>query len=85
MPSAAIDRLLTRLQGVRPTGDSKWFARCPAHKDGTQSLSIKEGADGRALVYCFAGCTAGEIIAAVGLTLRDLFNDDGTRPKTRRQ
>lgn len=31
-------------------------ARCPAHDDQSPSLSVADGADDRALVYCFAGC-----------------------------
>ena len=34
-----------------------WMARCPAHDDRNPSLSIADGADGRILVTCFAGCS----------------------------
>ena len=34
-----------------------WIARCPAHDDRNPSLSIADGADGRILVTCFAGCS----------------------------
>jgi hypothetical protein len=37
------------------------------------SLSIREGPDGRVLVYCFAGCALAAILAALGLASRDLF------------
>jgi len=70
--------VLARLDGVRrsPRG---WIARCPAHEDRHQSLSVGEGRDGRALVNCFAGCEAADIVRAVQLELRDLFSqrDDG--------
>jgi hypothetical protein len=36
-------------------------------------LSIRELDDGRVLVYDFAGCEVGDVLAAVGLTLGDLF------------
>ena len=34
-----------------------WMACCPAHDDRTPSLSIADGAEGRILLTCFAGCT----------------------------
>jgi hypothetical protein len=37
------------------------------------SLSVGEGEDGRALVWCRAGCDTGDVLAALGLTFRDLF------------
>jgi len=52
---------------------SGWTARCPAHVDSVNSLSVSEGADGRALVHCHAGCTFEEVVKAMGLHARDLF------------
>jgi len=69
--------LLARLERLRETGPGRWLARCPAHDDRHPSLSIRELPDGRVLVHCFAGCEAGDILAAVGLTLTDLFPDAG--------
>ena len=37
------------------------MCRCPAHTDGTPSLSIRQGDRGM-LVTCFAGCDAGDIL-----------------------
>jgi putative DNA primase/helicase len=34
-----------------------WMACCPAHDDRTPSLSIADGAEGRVLLTCFAGCS----------------------------
>ena len=50
-----------------------WTARCPAHSDNVNSLSIAEGIDGRALIYCHAGCSFSEIVSALGVRVRDLF------------
>jgi hypothetical protein len=68
-----VEKLLARLQSVRQRGDGKWFACCPAHDDGRPSLSIQETTDGTVLLHCFAGCGAGDVCAAVGLSLSDLF------------
>lgn len=67
------ERLLSRLEGVRRTGADQWAARCPSHQDKSPSLSIRAGDDGRILLHCFAGCSALDVMQAVGLTLADLF------------
>ncbi len=50
--------------GGRRNGQT-WMARCPAHEDGTPSLSLRDGADGRLLARCFAGCGQRDVIAAL--------------------
>ena len=67
------ERLLSRLDRVRPTGPNVWIACCPGHRDRSPSLSIKQAGD-RVLIHCFAGCEPGAILGAVGLTLADLFH-----------
>jgi hypothetical protein len=67
------DVLISRLEKVRPTGRGTWIACCPAHNDRSPSLAIREADDGRVLLHCFAGCTALEVIDAVGLDLSDLY------------
>lgn len=67
------DTLLQRLDKVRQTGPDQWTACCPSHDDRGPSLSIKS-VDDRLLVHCFAGCSASDVMAAVGLTLGDLFD-----------
>jgi hypothetical protein len=68
--------LLTRLNGVSRSGDG-WTARCPAHEDRHNSLSI-HNRDGRWLIKCHAGCGWEEIIGALGLDASALF-DEGTQ------
>ena len=68
-----VDKLLSRLDRVNERSDGQYLACCPAHEDKSPSLSIKEVDGGRVLVYCFAGCSAAEVCASVGLELRDLF------------
>jgi len=69
---AHVENVLSRLQKVKKSGQG-WMALCPAHQDNAPSLSVGVGADGRALLRCFAGCSAEEILAAMGLGFRDLF------------
>ena len=66
-------RLLGSLRGVKQTGHGRWQAKCPAHDDGSPSLSIRELDDGRILIHDFAGCGTHEVLDALGLTLSDLF------------
>lgn len=73
-PRASIHTLLDRLEKVRERGPGRWMACCPAHEDKSPSLSIRETSDGVILLKCFGpGCSAADIVAAVGLELRDLF------------
>jgi hypothetical protein len=65
--------LLARLEGVRESAPGRWMARCPAHEDKSPSLSIRELEDERILIYCHAGCSAPDVLVAIGLSLADLF------------
>lgn len=69
--------LLNRLELVKGTGPGRWLARCPAHDDRSPSLSIRAIDDGRGriLIHCFAGCGGAEVMAAIGLTLSDLYSE----------
>ena len=71
--SACLEKVLGRLDKVKQAGPNKWKACCPAHNDKTPSLGICEAADGKVLLHCWAGCSATDITAAIGLELRDLF------------
>jgi hypothetical protein len=68
-----VNELLSRLSRVRQTAPDKWLACCPAHADRTPSLTIRALADGRILLHDFGGCEAGDVMAAMGLGLADLF------------
>lgn len=59
-------------RSARRSGDG-FITCCPAHEDDRESLSVKEGDDGRVLVRCFAGCKAESIMDSIGQQLRDLF------------
>ena len=68
------DEVLVRFN-AKPTGDG-YKAHCPAHEDGKESLSISLSGD-KILVKCFAGCNIGAVLAAVRLTTKDLFTNQG--------
>jgi hypothetical protein len=69
--TAPVENLVQRLHARR--SGRGWLAKCPAHDDREPSLSIDEGADGRALLKCHAGCATDDVLAALGMTPRDLF------------
>lgn len=75
------ETLLGRLEGVRRTKPDHWVARCPAHQDKAPSLSVKQCDDGTILLHDFAGCSPSDVLAAVGLTLADLF-PERLKPRT---
>lgn len=64
--------ILQRLENVRNTG-AEHKAKCPAHRDSSPSLSVREGTDGRVLLYCHAGCTTEAVVEALGLRMTDLM------------
>jgi hypothetical protein len=67
--------ILGRLKSVRRSGRG-WTARCPAHEDKQASLSVNH-CDSKWLLKCHAGCGFDTIVAALGLTARQLFDDGG--------
>lgn len=73
-----IDNVLSRLEQVRRCG-SGWSARCPgpSHKRGDKhsSLSISEGLENKVLLKCFSGCDLDDIVRAIDLEVRDLFDN----------
>jgi len=73
-----LHELLPRLSGVRKGGNG-YAAKCPAHKDKRQSLSLAEDS-GRILINCFAGCTGDKVISSLGLEWKDLFDKGIDKP-----
>jgi hypothetical protein len=47
--------------------------QCPSHADSFPSLSLQEGEDGRVLLHCHGGCVFEEVIEALGLNKKRLF------------
>lgn len=75
-----LDLLLNQLHKVKRTGQDQYIACCPSHKDKNPSLSIRND-NGKILLRCFAGCSAYEIVSAVGLQLSDLFPNESSHSK----
>ena len=77
--------VLDRLEGVQKAGKG-WRARCPACTGRSRKVAITEADNGAILLHCFAGCPAAEVVAAVGLTLADLYPERilPTTPEERR-
>lgn len=69
-----IENILDRLEKVKSTGKDRYLAICPAHEDKSPSLAIRQ-VDDRVLIHCFAGCSAPDIMASIGLTIDDLFEE----------
>tara|TARA_R110000822_G_scaffold75306_2_gene181136 strand:- start:1674 stop:2057 length:384 start_codon:yes stop_codon:yes gene_type:complete len=68
-----IENLLNRLEKVKEKKANQWVACCPAHSDTTPSLAIAQTLDGRILLKCWSGCSALDVISAVGLDWSALF------------
>ena len=67
-PSAR--EIAARLKGeTRPDGSGNYACHCPGpmhkHGDANPSLSVKDGASGRPLLFCHAGCDFRDIVAAL--------------------
>lgn len=73
-----LTELLPRLRGVRK-GWHGYAARCPAHDDKHQSLSLTEDS-GRVLIHCHAGCKTSEIVNQLGMRFSDLFDKRIEKP-----
>ena len=69
MSGAPIGALLARLERVKQTAPGQWRARCPAHESKGLTLSIGEADSGAALVHCFAGCGAADVLASVAVSI----------------
>lgn len=72
-----LDAAHTHGRTVRTNGDRQASIQCPAHDDGNPSLSVTAG-ETRVLLKCHAGCENTDIVAALGLTMADLYDE----PKT---
>lgn len=72
-----LEDIASRFRSAKLQPNGSYLALCPAHDDSTASLSISQGDKGIVL-RCFAGCDTKDVLAAVGLGMKDLFNDTPT-------
>ena len=82
--TSPIDLILPLLTKARQRQAGQWSACCPGHDDKRPSLSVRETPEGAVLVHCFSGCSADAVVAALGLSLADLFPPrklSGNEPK----
>lgn len=79
-----LDNFISRLHKVRKHGKD-YMAACPAHQDKSPSLTICEKDDGRVLVHCFGGCSTHDVLAAVGLEMKDLMPEKLPARKSERR
>lgn len=66
-----LDSFLDRLDRVKASG-GQYSARCPAHEDKNPSLHVGWSDHAGVLVHCFSGCSPGSVLAALGLTFKDV-------------
>ncbi len=79
------ERFLSRVEH-RQTGPGRWQFRVPTRKDRHMSGSVRETDGGLLLVHDFGGDLVEDILAAIDLSLTDLFPatiTDRGRPQSR--
>ncbi|MGW5121982.1 hypothetical protein ACWEQ8_42185, partial [Streptomyces noursei] len=88
--AASFARIISALEqsGSRSafTGQHKAKFSCPVHDDESSSLAIDYSEAGRkTLVCCGSKCSTGDVLAAIGLRLPDLFDDPMPEGKVTRR
>lgn len=77
---SAYDDLIAALEQrgsrVDHLGDDRAMAQCPAHDDHNPSLSLRAFPE-KAGAFCMAGCTTPDVMATLGLSMADLYDDRG--------
>lgn len=77
--------VLARLDGVQRHGDDSARAYSPLGSKTSRSLSIGRGANGTVVLHDFAGHSVHDVLAAIGLTISDLFPQRDLRSMTREE
>ena len=73
--SHPIEHIVAHLPGSRRAAHG-YRAHCPVcdpDKRKSRALSVGENAAGSALVHCFRGCSAADVLGEIGLDMADLF------------
>lgn len=69
-----LNEIISHFEGAKPLNQNSYQVKCPVHQDDKASLTITEE-NNKILLYCHAGCNTKDILRAVNLTEKDLFND----------
>ena len=72
----SLQDLLARLKGATEGSGGQYMAVCPAHDDKKASLAVRQGDKG-IVMKCLAGCETEAVAQALGITMADLFEQDG--------
>jgi hypothetical protein len=83
-PGVALRRVEEALRDHGSKSNGRRQYQCPAHEDHTPSLSLSQGERG-AVLCCHAGCDIDDILSALDLEKRDLFDEPMEKPATRSQ
>jgi putative DNA primase/helicase len=76
---------LSDLTGQQPVQKGDWHnCRCVAHEDANPSLGVKAG-DKAIIFKCQAGCAPKDIVARLGLSMRDTFYRDEHAERAERE
>lgn len=74
-----LEVLLSRLDKVEKLSpgahQARYKACCPAHADKNPSLSVTLAQSGAILIKCWSGCSAHDVVNAVGMEMTQLFPD----------
>lgn len=82
--SLSFDDVVAHFQEARQCGEG-YTAKCPAHDDRHNSLSIGHGENGGVVIHCHAGCKPADVVAAARMTLADLAPPDQPLGDQRRE
>ena len=80
-----IEQFVSGLDNVSGDAYSGYSARCPAHDDHNNSLSIGVGDKQPIILDCHAGCEFQAIVAARGLTMMQVCGDAATTERVQQQ
>lgn len=75
--SDAYERIVDALThwNVRETGHGQARAKCPAHNGQSNDSLAVRAIEGQVLIHCHSGCSTRDVVAALDLTMSDLFDD----------
>lgn len=76
--------VVSKFDSAKKSGGG-FSAKCPAHEDMRNSLSIGKGDDGKTILNCHAGCDPIAVCSAVGLHISDLFDSPSNKHPRRRE